>query len=241
MSTQVKIYKTAADLFHHSADKIASLVNEYVQSTGKCSFVLSGSSTPKNLYKILGNKSFQKNINWSNVYFFWGDERCVPPDNNLSNYKMAYDSFLSKIDIDETNIFRILAEKPHPKAAKDYENRLRKFFHNVKFPTFDVVLLGLGTDGHTASLFQGSAVLKEKKKWVVDNYVEKINSWRITMTLPVLNQAKNIVFLVSGKEKANAVKSVIKDKDKSIPASLIEPKDGNLIWCLDRDAAALIK
>ncbi|MFI5144894.1 MAG: 6-phosphogluconolactonase, partial [Ignavibacteria bacterium] len=183
MHAQIKIYKSEGDLFHHAAGSLAMLINEYLNDFDKCSFVLSGGSTPRNLYMILGSERFREHINWDKVYIFWGDERCVPPDSEESNYKMAYDSLLSHIEIPQKNIFRIKGELSPQEAAKEYENRLKEFFPNNNLPSFDIILLGLGEDGHTASLFPGSDALKENEKWVVENYAEKQHKWRITMTL----------------------------------------------------------
>ena len=166
MSTQIKIYKSEGDLFHHAAGSIASLINNYTNEYRKCSFVLSGGATPRNLYLILGSENFRENVNWEEVFFFWGDERYVPPDDKESNYKMAYDTFLSHIDVPEKNIFRIRTEMTPEKAALDYEKRLREFFPKGKYPSFDIILLGLGEDGHTASLFKGTDAMNEKEKWV---------------------------------------------------------------------------
>ena len=241
MNPQIKIYKSEGDLFHHAAGAISMLINEFLNEYGKCTFVLSGGSTPKNLYRILGSERFREHINWDNVYIFWGDERCVPPESDESNYKMANDSLLSHIQIHEKNIFRIKGELAPEASANEYEERIKEFFAGKKLPSFDVILLGLGEDGHTASLFPGSNALIENEKWVVENYAEVQHKWRITMTLKAINNARNIAFLVSGKNKAGVVKEVIRKKNPEMPASLINPSTGNLTWYLDKDAALMIK
>jgi 6-phosphogluconolactonase len=241
MKALIKIYKSEGDLYHHAAGSIAGLIKQYILESGKCTFVLSGGITPRKIYLILGSEKFSEHVKWDDVYFFWGDERCVPPDNYESNYKMAHDTLLSHINVPEKNIFRIKTEMPHNETAIDYEKRLKEFFPDVKYPSFDIILLGLGEDGHTASLFKDSEALKEKEKWVKDNYVGKLDKWRITFTLPVINNAKNVKFLVSGENKAGIVKSVLKSKDTTLPASNINPLNGSLTWYLDRDAASLIK
>lgn len=228
-------------MYHHAAGSVARMINEFNNESGRCTFVLSGGSTPRNLYLILGSEKFREHVNWNDVYIFWGDERCVPPDNDESNYKMAFDTLLSHIDIPEKNIFRIKTELPHAEAAKEYENTLKKFFPQKDLPEFDIVLLGLGEDGHTASLFPGSPAMNENGKWVTDNFVKIQDKWRITMALDVINNAKNIAFLVSGMNKSVPVKEVIKNKNPNMPASFINPATGNLTWFLDREAASLIK
>jgi 6-phosphogluconolactonase len=240
LSAQIKIYKSEGDLFHHAAGSIARLINEYNSEFGRCTFVLSGGSTPRNLYLILGSERFREHVKWDDVYIFWGDERCVPPDNEESNYKMAHDTLLSHLDIPGKNIFRIKTELPHTETAKEYEESLREFFPKRDLPIFDIVLLGLGEDGHTASLFPESQALNESEKWVTDNYVQSQDKWRITMTLPVINNARNIAFLAAGKNKAVPVKEVVVKKNSSMPASLIAPVRGNLTWFLDKDAASMI-
>ena len=238
MSDNIRIFENSKELYENAAATIINLVNEFINNNDKCTFVLSGGNTPRNLYKLLLDDRYKNYVNWQKVYFFWGDERDVSPEDKDSNYKMAYDNLLSNLNIPQDNVYRIKTEFGHERAAVDYENILREYFPDVQFPSFDIVLLGLGEDGHTASLFPGSEALREKKKWVVDNYVEKLNVWRITLTYPVLNNAKNVIFLVSGKEKVDAVKSVLNDKDKLFPAVNIIPLSGNLIWYLvknDRD------
>jgi 6-phosphogluconolactonase len=190
---------------------------------------------------ILGSEKFKENVNWDNVFFFWGDERCVPPDDKDSNYRMAYETLLSHIDVPEKNIFRIKTEMTHEDAALDYEKRLKAFFPKEKYPSFDIVLLGLGEDGHTASLFKGTSAVNEKEKLVVDNYSETLGKWRITMTLHVFNNSKNVKFLVSGNNKADILKSIIIDKNTTLPAAKINPGKGILTWYLDKDAASLIR
>lgn len=241
MSIRINIYNSSEKLFRKSAKLISDLIVNFVKTNKSCSLVLSGGSTPKSLYEILSSEKYKKKKFWGNVFFFWGDERCVPPDNIESNYKMAFDLLISKVKIPSNNVFRILSEMPHAYAALEYQNKLKMLFPGKKFPSFDIVLLGLGEDGHTASLYEESESLKETERWVTDCYPDKLKKWRITMTFPVLNNSKTIIFLVSGKSKAGIVKSVLKDKNKILPAAQIKPKKGELIWCLDKDAASQIK
>ena len=240
MSSQIQKFDTSDLLFRESAKFISNLICEKIQTGGNCSFVLSGGSTPKGLYQILGSNEYRNIIKWRKVLFFWGDERCVPPDSNESNYKTAFDSLISKIDTPEQNIFRVYGEIPHFHAALDYEKRLKTIYDDFEFPVFDIILLGLGEDGHTASLFPGSKALNEKQKWITDNYDEKLKNWRITMTLPVISSAKLIIFLVSGKSKSIILKKVLNGKNPDLPASLIDSERGNVFWFMDKEAGGYI-
>ena len=180
------------------------------------------------------------NIPWDKIFFFFGDERFVPPDHPDSNYRMVHETGLfSKVFSDQ--VFRVLTEeKDADTAARDYEQTIQKFF-NLKpgeFPRFDLILLGLGPDGHTASLFPGTAALNEKNRLVVANWVEKFRSYRITFTLPVLDHAACDMFLVSGKDKADMVRQVLADKNADLPSQKVHPVDGRLVWLLDAAAAS---
>jgi 6-phosphogluconolactonase len=177
------------------------------------------------------------------MFFFWGDERHVPPTDPESNYRMAEETLLSKIPVTPANVFRIPAEIPDAAAAAEaYEQTLRKFFalEPGQFPRFDLILLGMGPDGHTASLFPGTAALQEKSRQVVANWVEKFKTNRITLTLPVLNAARSVAFLVSGTDKALALKAVLEGDapGEQYPSKLVRPADGQLIWFVDRAAAS---
>jgi 6-phosphogluconolactonase len=180
---------------------------------------------------------------WDRIFFFWGDERHVPPDDPDSNYRMAKEALLSKVAIPAANTFRVPTENPDAaQVAQDYEETLRKFFNlgPGEFPRFDLILLGLGPDGHTASLFPETAALQEKSRLVVANWVEKLKTHRITFTLPVLNAARNVAFLVSGMDKAAALREVLEGTapGEKYPAKLVRPTDGRLIWFVDRAAAS---
>jgi len=179
------------------------------------------------------------------MFFFWGDERHVPPTDPDSNFRMADEAMLSKIAVPAGNIFRIPAENPDAEAAAQfYEQTLRKFFELEpgQFPTFDLILLGLGPDGHTASLFPGTAALHEKSHLVVANWVEKLKTHRISLTLPVLNAARCVTFLVSGTDKAAVLRTVLEEDApaEQYPAKLVKPSKGKLIWLVDRAAASAL-
>ncbi len=178
---------------------------------------------------------------WDKIFFFWSDERHVPPDHPESNYRMAKEALLSKVPVPPENIFRVRAEEKNANVvAKDYEEALRSFFglRPGEFPRFDLILLGLGPDGHTASLFPNTAALNETKLLVVANWVEKFKANRITFTYPVLNNAACVIFLVSGADKADMVRTVLEDGRADLPSQRVHPVNGRLLWLLDKGAAS---
>jgi 6-phosphogluconolactonase len=231
--------KTPAELFQLAANEFVARASAAVHANGRFAVALSGGSTPKALYSLLASGSVPS-IPWEKIYFFWGDERPVPPDHPDSNYRMTYEAMLSRVPVPKENVFRIRGEEKDPElAAAAYEQGLRKFFvlKPREFPRFDLVLLGLGPDGHIASLFPGSTALNEKNRLVVANWVEKFKTWRITLTLPVLNHAACVMLLVSGSDKASIVKQVFENPDAHLPAQQVRPMDGELLWLMDQTAA----
>ena len=235
----IRISPTPVDLFSAGVSEFKKLALDAVKAHGKFTVALSGGSTPKSLFKLLTALPAGE-ISWDKVYFFFGDERHVPPDDPDSNFKMANETLLSKINARPENVFRIQAELDADIAAKNYEQQLSQFFQlkSGQFPRFDLVMLGLGPDGHCASLFPGSKGLAEKQRLVIANWVEKFNTFRITFTYPVLDQAACVMFLVAGDDKADAVRGAIVDKKQGPPAGSVEPTDGTLLWFLDQAAAA---
>ena len=196
---------------------------------------LSGGSTPKLMFQMLADQ-FRDDVPWDKIHFFWSDERHVPPDDPESNYRMANEALLSHVN---GIVHRIPSENPDAAAAaNEYEQTLVEVTKQT-LPRLDLIFLGLGTDGHTASIFPGSEVLHETKRLVAAPYVEKFNSYRITMTLPLLNNGATVVFLVSGAEKAEIVKAVLEGENK-YPAQAVKPTQGELIWMLDKEAAAYL-
>ena len=215
---------------------------EAVAERGRFTIALSGGSTPKGLFNLLATNA-RTVLPWDRMFFFWGDERHVPPTDPDSNYRMADETMLSKIPVAAGNVFRMAAENPDAAAAAEaYEKTLQKFFalQPGQFPRFDLILLGMGPDGHTASLFPGSAGLQEKSRLVIANWVEKFKTHRLTFTLPVLNAAACVTFLVSGIDKAPALHEVLEGNGpgEQYPSKLIHPVDGKLIWLIDRAAAS---
>ena len=212
---------------------------EAVAIRGLFTVALSGGSTPRSLYEVLADpdEPFRALVPWSNIHFFWSDERHVPPDHPDSNYRMAYEAMLSHVPVSEGNIHRVSSENPDAAAAgRAYEETLVEVMKTSR-PQLDLILLGLGTDGHTASIFPGSEVLHEAKRLVAAPWVEQLNTHRITMTLPLINNSASVLFLVGGIEKAKIVKDVLQGP-KRYPAQEVKPASGELLWMLDREAAS---
>ncbi len=241
-STEIRTLTTPQELFEAAAEEVVSAANEAVEQRGRFTLALSGGSTPKSLFQLLASNA-RTSLPWDRTFFFWGDERHVPPTDVDSNYRMANEAMLSKIPVAPSNVFRILAENPDASAAAAaYETTLRDFFGvgPTEAPRFDLILLGMGPDGHTASLFPHSAGLQEHSRLVIANWVEKFKTHRLTFTLPLLNAARSVAFLVSGTDKAPALKAVLESNASSeeYPSKLIHPTDGSLIWFMDRAAAS---
>ena len=243
-SAEIRTLTTPQDLFEAAAEVVVQAADEGVAKSGRFTIALSGGSTPKSLYNLLATNA-RASLPWDRMFFFWGDERHVPPTDPESNYRMANEAMLSKIPVAAENVFRVASENPDADAAAAaYEETLRKFFalSPGEFPHFDLILLGMGPDGHTASLFPGTAALQEKSRLVMANWVEKFKTNRITLTLPTLNAARRVAFLVSGTGKEEALRAVLKGdaSGEQHPAKLVHPKDGKLIWLLDRAAASAL-
>lgn len=246
-SREILICADAEELAREAARRFAELAERFVRSARRFTVALSGGSTPKAMFRTLHEKPYADSLPWRSIFFFWGDERCVPPDHADSNYRMANETLLSKVPVPRENIFRIPAEdEDHERAAASYSETIRQFVNPVatepEQPHFDLVFLGMGADGHTASLFPGTAALRVNDRIAAANYVEKLQSWRITLTAGTINRARNIVFLVAGEDKAPALKEVIegeRDPEK-YPSQLIEPCNGSMLWIVDEAAARLL-
>ncbi len=237
----LEIHTTPHDLAQAAANHFLTMSNEAVARNGSFTVALSGGSTPKTLFELLAdpNQPFREEIPWSRIHFFWSDERHVPPDHPESNFRMANEAMLSRVPVSKNNVHRVMSENPDADAAAwAYEATLLEVTQQT-LPRLDLILLGLGPDGHTASIFPGSDVLHETKRLVAAPWVEKFNTHRITMTLPLLNNGASVVFLVSGAEKAEIVKEVLKGP-KHYPAQEVNPTNGELLWLLDRDAASTL-
>jgi 6-phosphogluconolactonase len=240
--TELRKLTTPQDLFRAAAEEFIRAANEAVAQRKRFAVALSGGSTPRNLYTLLAANA-ASSLPWDQMFFFFGDERHVPPDHPDSNYRMANESLFSKAPIPAANIFRVPTENPDASAAAGaYEETLCNFFalSPGEFPRFDLILLGMGPDGHTASLFPETAALEEKSRLVVANWVEKLKTNRITLTLPVLNAARCVAFLVSGTDKAPALHEVLEGTapGEKYPSKLVHPSEGKVIWFVDRAAAS---
>jgi 6-phosphogluconolactonase len=240
----IRILTTPQELFEAAAEEVLRAAKEAVAQRGRFTIALSGGSTPRNLFNLLATNA-RNVLPWDRTFFFWGDERHVPPTDPDSNFRMAEEAMLSKIPVAAGNVFRIVAENPDADAAAEaYEQTLRKFFQLEpgQFPIFDLILLGMGPDGHTASLFPNSAGLQEKSRLVIANWVEKLKTSRLTLTLPALNAARCVAFLVSGTDKATVLKTVLEEDapGEQYPSKLIRPSNGKLIWLVDRAAASAL-
>lgn len=239
VSYEIKVFSSIDELIVYFAELLKKEVNT---SGHRYNLALSGGTTPKIIFNYLADNYLTK-IDWNKINFFWGDERCVPPFDEDSNYKMAFDNLLGKLDLSSENIFRIFGEAVPEEESTRYGEIIKKSVSLVKdFPQFDLVMLGLGEDGHTASIFPNQInFINSDAICAVANHPSN-NQKRITVTGRVINNAKNIVFIVTGEKKSKVVYDIIGDKNNSIkyPASFINPVDGKLIWILDESAAKLL-
>jgi len=241
---EILIVADAQILGRTSAEIIVRQISASLDAKAFFTMVLAGGSTPQYLYTLLATDArFKAIIPWKRIHFFWGDERHVPPAHSDSNFKMADEAMLSKVHVPSENIHRIRGEDPDAvKIAAAYEDVLRGFFDLTpqQFPRFDCVLLGMGPDGHTASLFPETSALRNQGRLVVANWVEKFHSYRITMTAPVLNNAETIIFLVGGKDKAETLQKVLEGDPQPdlLPSQLIQPSHGQLLWIIERAASS---
>lgn len=215
-----------------AAERVATLA----QTRDPFTMALSGGSTPRRLYEVLAAPPFRERVPWGRVHVFWGDERCVPPDHSDSNYRLAREALLDKIPILAENVHRIWGEMPPDQAAAAYQTELEAVLGvNGRL---DLILLGMGADGHTASLFPGTEALEERERAVVAVYVERLQAWRVTLTLPVINAARQVLFLVTGAAKAEIVQAVLEGPEGRFPAQQIRPTAGQLTWLVDVAAAS---
>ena len=230
-----------------AADRIMKIAQEVLGKRREFRFVLSGGSTPRQLYESLAGDPFRTQLPWDRVHFFWSDERCVGPGHRDSNYLMARETFLDKLGIPSANLHRMHGEASDPNAAAhDYEDEIKRYFGlgpESPPPCFDLVLLGMGVDGHTASLFPETPALRETVRWVVANPLPKIKAHRLTLTPVILNRAAWVIFLVTGADKARTVAEVLEGpfEPERLPSQLIRPSYGELLWLLDEAAASCLK
>lgn len=235
----VRIFPDRHALSQGAADAFRSFANTAVSAGGRFTAALSGGSTPRELYALLAEKPSADQIAWDRVHLFWADERCVPPEHEDSNFKLVHDLLLSRVPVPQENIHRIRGEAGADRAAAAYEQELRAFFSAQGGPAMDLVILGVGEDGHTASLFPGSSQLRERGRLAAPVFLGAQKKDRVTITLPVLNQAKQVLFLAAGQAKAAVVRSILGDGNPSgLPAGLVRPFTGASQWFLDQAAAS---
>ncbi|MBM4429389.1 MAG: 6-phosphogluconolactonase [Chloroflexi bacterium] len=239
---RIEVFPRAADLALAAAEQWVALATEAMAARGRFTVALAGGETPRATYAQLASKPFSANVDWSRVHIFWGDERCVSPDHPSSNYRMAQEALLGRVAIPGENVHRIRGELDPEGAAAIYEAELRTFFGR-QWPQFDLVLLGMGSDGHTASLFPGSAALGEDKRVavVVTAHYEDLPAWRVTLTAQAINRARQVLLLVSGRAKAATLRAVLSGPPGRYPVQEIRPAAGPLTWFVDAAAASQLE
>ena len=239
--TKIEVAESPSALNEAVAKHFVRMTTAAASARGRCAVAFSGGSTPKGMYRTLAYEPFRSRVPWSQIEFFWSDERHVPADHAESNYRMAAETLLSKVPVRLEQIHRMHTEMADATlAAQAYEDEIRAAFGEADtLPRFDLILLGLGPDGHTASLFPGTSALAERRRLVVADWVPSLGAYRITMTLPLLNAARAVVFIVSGAAKAPIVREVLRPSapSRDLPSRLVVPTDGDLSWMLDRAAA----
>jgi 6-phosphogluconolactonase len=237
----ISVFDNYDALVAATADLFVKLAEDAINERGKFVISLSGGSTPKGFYSRLAEREIASKIDWSKVVVFFGDERTVPYTSPDSNQRMITEHLLSKVTLNRENVFALSDPDMDPRqTAIDYERTMHEFFRLAgdELPQFDFMLLGLGDDGHTASLFPGSPALTETHRWFVDNKVEKLNTVRLTTTYPVINNSRNIIFLASGKGKAGVLKDVLTGPEGKYPSQNVKADNGKLYWYLDKDIAS---
>ncbi len=235
---QLHIQKNPDEVSHDIATWIIGYIDNILKKQERFTWALSGGSSPKHLYELLAQPIYAKKISWEKLHIFFGDERCVPFTDSRNNGKMAYDALLKHVPIPEEQIHYMRTDVSPEDSVTLYKELLSSYFSDSQH-SFDLVLLGLGTDGHTLSLFPGSPLLDEDKVWVKSMYLEKENIHRLSLTPDIVNRASAVTFLVTGKNKASIVEEILGTKHPELyPACLIKPRSGELHWFFDAEAAA---
>lgn len=246
MNYEIRILKDADAIARAAAAEFLSAAQGAVAEQGRFTVALAGGSTPKTLYSLLASDpQLRSAMPWDNSFFFFGDERHVPPEDSDSNFRMANEAMLSRVTLLPRQVHRIKGEYPDAaEAAREYADTLSDFWGLTagQFPRLDLILLGMGPDGHTASIFPGTQALWESERLVVANRVPKFDTDRITFTAPVINNAARILFMVHGEDKAAALRAVLEGpyQPRLFPAQLIQPKNGKVLWLVDNTAARLL-
>lgn len=242
MDAEIVVVPDAEALAREAAQRFVDLAREAAGSRGRFTVALSGGSTPGRLFRLLAEEPYRVQIPWEEVYLFWADERCVPPEDAGSNYGLVEEALITHVPIPAENVHRVRGELEPGMAARAYDNRLQDFFCGPR-PRFDLVLLGLGKDGHTASLFPGSPLLEERERLAAPAMATTPDrpAERVTLTLPAINTARQVLFLVAGEAKAEVVQAVIEGPAGRYPAQQIQPTAGQLTWLLDAEAASRLR
>ena len=246
MNDDIRIFPDGEKLSHAAAHLLIALAQKAITDNGRFSMALSGGGTPQRLFQLLGQPPYTEQMPWENTYLFWGDERLVSPDNAGSNYGQAHAIFIGKIPIPQENIHRAHGELDANTAVSDYKTQLKNFAQDDReWPRFDVVLLGMGSDGHTASLFPGPITEAEQTEPVISVTADYDGrpAQRLTLTPPIINDAKHVIFLVTGANKATTVNDVIHGayNPQKLPSQRIQPTNGTRIWFLDQPSAAKLE
>jgi len=237
---EVRVLPTEQEVAQEAAERFVKAGREAIAARGRYAVALAGGSTPAPLYRLLGEPAWREALPWERVHLFWGDERCVPPDHPDSNYGLAWREWLSRLDIPPANLHRVRCEGGPEQAAAEYEEELRAFFGEE--PAFDLIFLGVGEDGHTASIFPSTPAVLETRRWAMVNHRLGETLPRVTLTLPVLNAARYVLFLVTGERKAVVVCRILLDPTlhrNALPAARVRPWAGMVTWLLDAPAASL--
>jgi 6-phosphogluconolactonase len=243
MKGRLEVFGSVSELIRGVGEKVAVCIEEAIALHGVASVGLSGGSTPRSVYELLGSDEFRTRVDWTRVHLFWGDERCVPPFMPESNFRMVNEALIKRISIPEANVHRILGERPPREAALAYEQDIKALFdlQEGQWPAFSLVLLGLGEDGHTASLFPETPVIQEQVRLVAEVHVEELSADRITMTLPLINNAASVMCIVSGRSKAMVLRQVLEGDVVRYPAQMVNPVSGQLYWLVDQEAASQLQ
>lgn len=235
---EIKVLPDPAALAVEAAERFTQMAEQSIQQHGRFTVALSGGHTPEKMFQLLAQEPYRSRVQWEKVEILFSDERCVSPDASDSNFRMANESLIKKVPVPGDNIYRMRGEIDPNEAAVEYGQMLKEKFGDGGL---DLILLGMGPDGHTASLFPGTQALSETKHRCVANFVPKFNAWRITLTAPFINRGATVMFLVTGKDKADPVSQVLEGTGapERLPSQLIRPEPGNLVWLLDAEAAGM--
>ena len=241
MGKKIHVYPNKKKLATEAAERVINVIGQATRERGLCNIALAGGKTPREVYSMLATDTYRDQVTWSNLHLFWGDERMVPPEHQDSNFRIVKETLLDHVMIPDENVHRIRGEIAPEKAATEYAELLHNHFKE-EVPRFDLILLGIGEDGHIASLFPGTDAVEECKRYAVAVFVSRLNTWRVTLTFPVINAAREVFLLVSGRSKADIVRRMISIKQpaKECPASIVIPENGILHWMLDSEAMVLI-